>query len=348
MNNTQTNTTTDTLATPSPAAETSESTIAVEPSETFVVTPHIQRIADRALAYLKAGYPVHFCGPAGTGKTTLALHVAALRGRSVMLMHGDDEFSSSDLVGGEYGYRKSKVVDNFIHSVVKTEESMNTLWTDNRLTLACRNGDTLVYDEFTRSRPEANNALLSVLEEKLLTLPRRRQNREGYMDVHPEFRAIFTSNPEEYAGVHRTQDALMDRLITIKLDYLDRDTEVKVVCSKSGLPLKDAEVIVDIVRGARNVNVTKNGPSMRASIMIAIICAQQNARARANDALFREVCQDVLAGPTAKVVRDNQTDASRIVDDLVSEYARGNRVLKKRQAIFSASTDMMEQNGATS
>jgi nitric oxide reductase NorQ protein len=348
MNNTEINTTTDSAATISSAAETSEVTIAVEPSETFVVTPPIQRITDRALAYLKAGYPIHFCGPAGTGKTTLAMHVAAMRGRSVMLMHGDDEFSSSDLVGGEYGYRKSKVVDNFIHSVVKTEESMNTLWTDNRLTLACRNGDTLVYDEFTRSRPEANNALLSVLEEKLLTLPRRRQNREGYMDVHSDFRAIFTSNPEEYAGVHRTQDALMDRLITIKLDYLDRDTEVRVVRSKSGLPQKDAEVIVDIVRGARNVNVTKHGPSMRASIMIAIICAQQNARARANDPMFREVCQDVLAGPTAKVVRDNQTDASRIIDELLSEHARGTRVLKKRQTMFSASADIMEQTGVSS
>lgn len=87
----------------------SEESICVEPSESFVVSPQIQRIADRALAYLRAGYPVHFCGPAGTGKTTLALHVAALRGRSVMLIHGDDEFSSSDLVGGEYGYRKHAV-----------------------------------------------------------------------------------------------------------------------------------------------------------------------------------------------------------------------------------------------
>jgi gas vesicle protein GvpN len=346
MNTTQPKTTTGSPTTTSPTAETSEMTIAVEPSDSFVVTPHIQRIADRALAYLKAGYPVHFCGPAGTGKTTLALHVAALRSRNVMLMHGDDEFSSSDLVGGEYGYRKSKVVDNFIHSVVKTEESMNTLWTDNRLTLACRNGDTLVYDEFTRTRPEANNALLSVLEEKVLTMGRRRQNREGYMEVHPEFRAVFTSNPEEYAGVHRTQDALMDRLITIKLEYLDRETEVKVVCSKSGLPMKDCETIVDIVRGARAANVTKHGPSMRASIMIAMICAQQHARARASDPMFREVCQDVLAGPTAKVIRDGNTDASHTVDDLLAEHARGSRVLKKRQAIFSASTDLLEQSGA--
>lgn len=325
-----------------------DESICVEPSESFVVSPHIQRIADRALAYLKAGYPVHFCGPAGTGKTTLALHVAALRGRSVMLIHGDDEFSSSDLVGGEYGYRKSKVVDNFIHSVVKTEESMNTLWSDNRLTMACKSGDTMVYDEFTRSRPEANNALLSVLEEKLLTLPRRRQNAVGFMDVHPEFRAIFTSNPEEYAGVHRTQDALMDRLITIKLDYMDRDTEVKVVSTKSGLPLALAESIVDIVRSARNLQISKGGPSMRAGIMIATLCAQQEMGPLGSDPLFREVCQDVLAGPMANGARDGQTDSARVVDELIAEHCRGSRPANKRRPPITAVPSRSSKKGAVS
>ena len=146
-----------------------------EPSDQFVLTPYVQEVSERALTYLEAGYPVHFSGPAGTGKTTLALHVAARLGRPVMIMHGDDEFSSSDLVGADHGYRKSKLIDNFIHSVLKTEENMTTQWVDNRLTVACKKGDTLVYDEFTRSRPEANNVLLSVLAEKILNLPKQRQ-----------------------------------------------------------------------------------------------------------------------------------------------------------------------------
>ena len=71
---------------------------------------------------------------------------------------------------------------------------------DNRLTTACRHGHVLIYDEFTRSRPEANNVLLSVLSEGLLNLPKPGCNGDGYLDVHPNFRAIFTSNPQEYAG----------------------------------------------------------------------------------------------------------------------------------------------------
>ena len=72
-----------------------------------------------------------------------------------MLIHGDEEFTTSSLVGGDYGYRFRKVVDRFVSQVSKTEEDMVKRWVDNRLTIACREGFTLVYDEFTRSRPEA-------------------------------------------------------------------------------------------------------------------------------------------------------------------------------------------------
>jgi gas vesicle protein GvpN len=202
---------------------------------------------------------------------------------------------------------------------------MNTLWADNRLTLACRSGDTLVYDEFTRSKAEANNALLSVLEERLLTLPKRRPQGDGFIEVHPDFRAIFTSNPEEYAGVHRTQDALMDRLITIRVDYYDRETEVEITRAKSGLPLDQAQVIVDIVRELRKGGLTKQGPSLRASIMIGRVTAQQGAQVRLGDSIFSEICQDVLAGLSAKVVRDGSKELHTTVDEIVTKHLKEAR-----------------------
>lgn len=297
--------------------------VTLEAGNAFVITPEIQKVVERALAYLKAGYPVHFSGPAGAGKTTLALHVAAMRGRPVMLVHGDDEFGSSDLVGGDYGYRKSKLVDNYIHSVLKTEESVSTLWADNRLTLACKKGDTLLYDEFTRSKPEANNALLSVLEEKLMTLPTRRPYGDGYLEVHPDFRAILTSNPEEYAGVHRTQDALMDRLITIKLDYFNRETEVRIARAKSGIPLEDAGAVVDIVRGMRQMGLVRHGPSLRACIMIARIAGQQKVRAW--EPAFHEICRDALLGLSVRIVRDGETDLCAKVEELLGKHTHAPR-----------------------
>jgi nitric oxide reductase NorQ protein len=303
--------------------------IVPEPSDEFVLTPHIEALTDRALSYLNVGYAVHLAGPAGTGKTTLALHVAAQLGRPVVLLHGDDEFGSSDLIGKDSGYRKSKLIDNYIHSVVKTEESLSTLWEDHRLTTACLNGYTLIYDEFSRSRPEANNVLLSILEGKILNLPNLRRSGEGYVRVHDDFRAILTSNPEEYAGVHKTQDALMDRLITINLGHFDRETEIQITEAKSGLPRPDAERIVNIVRELRGVGVNNHRPTIRACIAIAKILAHRHSRARIDDPTFWWVCCDVLRTDTAKVTHDGQSLMLQKVEDAIGKVC-GNHSKRRK------------------
>ena len=56
-----------------------------------------------------------------------------------------------------------------------------------------------------------------------------------YVPVHPDFTAIFTSNPVEYAGVHQAQDALFERMVTIDLDAFDEATETAIVRARSGL-----------------------------------------------------------------------------------------------------------------
>ena len=278
-----------------------------EASDSFVSTPYVESLTARALTYMDVGYALHFAGPAGTGKTTLALHVASKRGRPVVLIHGDDEYASSDLVGKDSGYHKSTLVDNYIHSVMKTEESLSRIWEDQRLTTACIKGYTLIYDEFNRSRPEANNVLLSVLEGKILNLPNLRRSGEGNLHVHEDFRAILTSNPEEYAGVHKTQDALLDRLITINLGHLDRETEIAIAMAKSGLPRADAETIVDIIRELRGVGVNNHRPTIRAGIAIARIFAHHKGSAQIGDSTFETICHDVLNTDTAKITHQGQS-----------------------------------------
>ena len=281
--------------------------IVPEASDSFVSTPYVESLTARALTYMDVGYALHFAGPAGTGKTTLAFHVASKRGRPVVLIHGDDEYASSDLVGKDSGYHKSKLVDNYIHSVMKTEESLSRIWEDQRLTTACIKGYTLIYDEFNRSRPEANNVLLSVLEGKILNLPNLRRSGEGNLHVHEDFRAILTSNPEEYAGVHKTQDALLDRLITINLGHLDRETEIAIAMAKSGLPRPDAETIVDIIRELRGVGVNNHRPTIRAGIAIARILAHHQGSAQIGDSTFETICHDVLNTDTAKITHQGQS-----------------------------------------
>jgi nitric oxide reductase NorQ protein len=318
--------------------------VVLEPSDGFVITPFVEQITERALTYLQAGYPIHFAGTAGTGKTTLAFHVASKMGGPVSMIHGDDEFSSSDLIGQDSGYRRHKLVDNYIHSVVKTEEEMKSFWIENRLTLACQNGDVLIYDEFNRSRPEANNPFLSIFSEKFLNLPKLRRAGGGYLEVHPRFRAIFTSNPEEYAGVHKTQDALLDRLITIQLEAYDRETEIQITMARSGICQVDAEIIVNIVRELRSIGPNCNRPTIRACVAIGRILALRQAKARPDDPVFRWACRDVLSSETAKVTRAGHSALPQKVEEAI---LKGLHTAKPRPARQGGAKQRAPKNGAT-
>lgn len=302
--------------------EEEQAIIEPRPMVGFVETTYIKDLVKRALSYIKAGFPVHLRGASGTGKTTLALHLASKLARPAVLIHGDEEYSTSDLIGAEHGYRYKRLRDNFISSVRKEEENFSKQWRDNRLTIAVKHGCTLIYDEFTRSRPEANNTLLSILQEGVMDLPMTRQGEESYyLKAHPNFVAIFTSNPEEYAGTNKAQDALRDRMITMDLRHFDRDTEVAITQAKSGLPERDAENIVNIVRALRESGEYEFAPTVRGSIMLAKTLMVNGAKVSAGDPVFRQLAQDILASETTRLgSQDHHSKVKKIIDDLVVKH----------------------------
>lgn len=287
----------------------------------FVSTPAIERITLRALRYLQSGFSVHLRGPAGTGKTTLALHLADLLARPIMLVFGDDEAKSSDLIGSQSGYTRKKVVDNYIHTVLKVEDELRQNWVDSRLTLACREGFTLIYDEFNRSRPEVNNVLLSALEEKLLVLPPS-SNQTEYIRVDPHFRAILTSNPEEYYGVHATQDALMDRLVTITMPEPDELTQQEILVQKTEIDRTSALLIVHLVKMFRTQTKGDKISGLRSCLIIAKVCQEHAIAVSPTDADFREICSDILLSRIAIPIGD----ATKILWQLLNELIHNDLI----------------------
>jgi nitric oxide reductase NorQ protein len=285
--------------------------ISPRPQNGFVESEYVRNITERGVRYLKKGFPIHLCGPTGCGKTTLAMHIAYMLGRPVVLINGDEEFTTASLVGGEFGYRKKKVIDRFVSRVYKSDESLTKTWMDDRLTTACKHGFTLIYNEFTRSRPEANNIFLSVLEERMLELPSAAQDG-NYIKVHPDFSAIFTSNPEEYAGVFRSQDALLDRMITISMGQYDEATEVDITQAKSDVSRATAEKIVRLVRKLRESDICEVNPTLRSCVAIA------RALEDGDNAWFRQVCTDVLSPKIGKGKQGN-SDPEVIINELLSE-----------------------------
>jgi len=286
----------------------------------FVETNEIQEVTDRALRYIHAGFPVHLSGPTGCGKTTIALHLASKIGRPVVLINGDAEASTSTLIGNHSGYRKHKVVDRFVSRVYKMDESYTPTWVDERLTAACKYGFTVIYNEFTRSPPDANNAFLSILEEGILEVPQQANSGMTYVKVHPDFAAIFTSNPEEYAGVFRSQDALLDRMITLELGYYGEESECEIVQAKSSIDPVMARRIVRIVRRLRNSGICEFVPTIRSAIVIAKVVNRQE-----QDDLG-QICMDVLKPKVGKGKAGNIDAVTTIAEILNSEGIDNDRL----------------------
>jgi nitric oxide reductase NorQ protein len=305
-----------------PRPESGKDTWWLTPRTDLFENPQLTSIGDRALIYLNAGIPVHLRGPAGTGKTTMAMQLAARLGRPAVLLTGDDSLTPGHLVGREIGTKSRQVVDRYVHSVHKIETETTSMWSDAVLTQAVVEGLTFVYDEFTRSPPQANNPLLSVVEERILIFPAGTR-KERLVRAHPEFRAILTSNPEEYAGVSRPQDALLDRVITFDLDDYDRETEIGIVANRSELDAAASARIVDLVRAIRCWPKVQHPPSMRSAIMIARIVAREQIPPAADDPRFVRLCLDVLAAKAKATQRDDRDQFAAMLLRLVHTHCPG-------------------------
>jgi gas vesicle protein GvpN len=260
----------------------------------FVEAPDVKKLEERIKLWLKTGHPVHLIGPTGCGKTSMAMHTAKELGRPVVWINGDESVTTTDLIGGYSQIEQESLRDKYIHNVFKSSDILKADWIDNPLAIACKYGYTLIYNEFSRTKPSANNVLLSVFEEKILELPTK-FGEERYIEVHPDFKAILTSNSIEYAGVHKPQDALLDRLVSIYMDYYSYNTEVKIVQAHTDLPVHDVKKIVSVVTSLREKLPDAQKPGTRACIMIGKGLAASNG---SNNADFEQICIDVIANKT--------------------------------------------------
>ena len=257
----------------------------------WVETEAVKEFKERIKKWLFLKYPVHIIGPTGCGKTLLSLQIAKEFGRPVVWINGDESITTTDLIGGYSQVETNSIRDKYIHNVFKDKDILKAEWVDNPLTLACKYGYTLVYNEFSRSKPAANNVMLSIFSEGILELPTQ-FGEERYIKVHPDFRAIFTSNPIEYAGIHRPQDALLDRMISIFMDFYDKETEKKIIMAQSKIKEKEAEMIVDLIRKLREKLPETEKIGTRAGVMLAQALEQNK---NINKITIKQFLSDILS-----------------------------------------------------
>jgi gas vesicle protein GvpN len=146
-------------------------------------------------------------------------------------------------------------------------------------------------------------------------------NKEGYLRVNPDFTAIFTSNPEEYAGVYRSQDALRDRMITMDLEHFNRETEIKITKAKSGLSSKDCSKLIDVLRKLRESGVCEYVPTIRSAIMIGKTIRVRNGEVDKDDPIFKETALEILTSATSRIgSRNQQKKVKDTLKDLINHY----------------------------
>ena len=276
---------------PEPTPETIKERYIVPRADHYVEAEEVKKLKEKVKVWLSAGYPVHLIGPTGCGKSTLAQRIAKELGRPTVWINGDETMTTTDLVGGYSKFEAESLRDRYIHTVLKARDIIRAGWVDNPLTIACKYGCVFVYNDFSRAKPDANNVLLSVFQEGILELPMR-FGEERYIKVHPEFRAILTSNSVDYTGIHRPQDALLDRMVGVYMGFYDFDTEVKIVKAHSGASEDEARKVVGVIRKLREKLPDAEKPGTRACIMIAK--GLKTIGGRCED-LLEEFCIDILA-----------------------------------------------------
>ena len=86
--------------------------------------------------------------------------------------------------------------------------------------------------------------------------------------------------------MHKTQDALLDRMVTIHVDYFDQPTEAQIIQKRTGIPPEDAEKIIALIRGFRQTNGIRKVTTIRPGIVIGSILKQKGITADYRNPFF--------------------------------------------------------------
>ena len=113
----------------------------------------------------------------------------------------------------------------------------------------------ILLDELSRAPLSANNILLPCLDSRReLPIDIAGGNGMRNIKVHPDCVFIATANiGAEYTGTSQMDRALVDRFFMQEIEYMDADSETKVLAKRCAIEESDAKIIVETARTVRSL-----------------------------------------------------------------------------------------------
>ena len=196
--------------------------------------------------------PIIIEGPVGTGKTEMAKALSESLERLFIRVDGDDSLTSIKLKGWydpplvlEKGFSKETFISG-------------------PLTEAMEKGGIFFYNEVNRAPSETINAVLTALDEKLITIPQL-----GEIHAQKGFITVFTYNPQDTVATNPLPKAFYDRCIWINVTHQPLEEMIQIVKLRTqSLDELLIRISCEIVEALLNHPELEHGSTVRGAIQL--------------------------------------------------------------------------------
>lgn len=201
-------------------------------------------------------------GHTGTGKTEAVFSFHAALNLPLITLGANPQLSSRDVIGGFF-------------------PGPNGLyWRDGPVTMAARNGMSVLVDEYNVLDPGEATGLNAFLEGRQYTIP---ETGETIVPA-PGFRVFVTINPKTagYNGRQNQDLANDDRFVDVLTKYPDQDVEVDVIKKSLAAPNLNAgeieNIAIAVAQGAAAVRKAYMGENDNAGALPCTMSVRCSAR----------------------------------------------------------------------